>query len=448
MTTNTFLTNDEITFETLVILKNELAFGNRCLRKFDGSFGVDGAKIGDTIRVRVPPRYTTTTGSAPAAQNVTETNKVLALQTQRNIFLSYTTKDLALAMDNFAENIIKPQMEQLASDIDSDGTLAVVSGYQAANVNNYGGQYGGQLPGFQGLATPGTISGTLGPKAWTGVDLGSGSSTPNTAMQPFFDAKVRLDNQAAPIGERYAVLSPAAHAATAVNLATLFNPQMAISDQYEKGIIGMLAGAKFYVSQSTQLFTSGAWTNNANCNVAINPVANGTGNTQITVGFGGTTGNVVANGDQFVIVGVHEVNPLTRQSTGKQQIFTVTTGGTTNATGQVVLSIYPPLQNSGAYQTVDSNVAISVNVTFQGTSATATAVNFMYNKNAIALGVAPLADVSNYGAQCYVASDEDDGLSLRFIKQYQASTDQVSDRVDILYGWSVVRPELGCRIQA
>jgi hypothetical protein len=45
------------------------------------------------------------------------------------------------------------------------------------------------------------------------------------------------------------------------------------------------------------------------------------------------------------------------------------------------------------------------------------------------------------------ANDEEGGLSIRYVEQYNASTDQSIQRFDVLYGWAVVRPELGCLIK-
>src|SRR5579863_7674146 len=99
MVTNTELTIDQITQEALIILKNKLALGNRCLRQFDSSFGVEGAKIGDNLRIRVPVRYQTTTGPAPAQQSFQETYRDVAAQTQRNVLLSFGSAEMALSID-------------------------------------------------------------------------------------------------------------------------------------------------------------------------------------------------------------------------------------------------------------------------------------------------------------------------------------------------------------
>jgi hypothetical protein len=39
-------------------------------------------------------------------------------------------------------------------------------------------------------------------------------------------------------------------------------------------------------------------------------------------------------------------------------------------------------------------------------------------------------------------------VSIRFLKAYSIESDQSPARLDILYGWSAIRPELACRVCA
>jgi P22 coat protein - gene protein 5 len=448
MVTNTELTIDMITEEALIILKNSLGLGNRCLRQYDESFGMEGAKIGDTLRVRVPVRYVSTTGPAPAAQNFTETYKAVAAQTQRNVILNFNSKDLALAIDEFSERVIEPAVVQLSSDIDTDGTTVATSGYTIVNNGYVTANYAGAYAGFMGCVTQGGYTSNGTPVAWTGASIGSGSvggqGTPQgNASAAFFNAQARLTEQAAPTRERYTVISPAAAAAAIPNLYTLFNPTATVSKMFEDGMIsGSFAGAETYQSPSVQSFLSGNWTNSgAATNVATAVVS---GATSVTVQGIGNNANVNA-GDQLVIAGIFSVNPVTRMG-NQLQVFTAVGAAQANATGVVTLNVYPAIANSGAYQTVSALPQVANAVTFLGTSATSTSANFMYEKNAIALVVAPLSEDLD-GAKVSRASSEEDGLSIRFVSQYQASSDIVVKRLDILYGWAVVRPELGCLIK-
>ena len=454
MVTNTELTIDQITEEALIILKNKLAFGNRCLRQFDSSFGDEGAKIGDNLRVRVPVRTQTTTGPAPSQTAFVETYKPVAAQTQRNVLLSFSSKELALAIDEFSERVIEPQIVQLASDMDTDGTLVATSGYTITNSGYVTANYAGQYAGFSGLVTPGPYTNGV-PSAWTGAAIGSaaigvaGAPPQANASLPFAYAKAVLDNQAAPKEDRYTIISPDASASLVPNLFNLFNPSSTISEMFEEGMLNggnKFLGAQVIESPSVQNFTSGTWKSNVGATVYV---ASNAGDTTLAIGNVGNNA-IVVSGDQFVVSGVYTVNPLTRQSSGKLQVFTAVGLATANAsgtnTGNVVVSVYPPIQNSGAYQTVSALPGLGSAVTFMGTSNTLTQTLFSYQKNAIAMVVAPLAEDLD-GAKVSRRTSEEDNLSIRFVSQYQSLTDQVVKRLDILYGWAVVRPELGCLIK-
>lgn len=443
MVTNTYQTIDMVVPRVLIALKNNLGLGNRCLRKFDDYFGVEGAKIGDTLRFKLPAKFQSTTGPAPTAQNYTQNEIPIAAQTQRNIALSFTTKDLSLSMENLVESIVDPATKQLASDIDSDGMNMIAGGYSVANASS-NGQFGGSFPGGYQLATPGAISSTTGPAAWTGVPLGSGATSQQTAMQPFFNAKMVLDQQAVPMNDRYVAYSPAASAYTTPQLiANIQFPDNTIGNQYREGYVKHMAGADFYEVQTVAAFTAGGWTQSTTLQVNVTSTS---GDTTLSIKGAGSTDTFVG-GDQFVVAGVNSVNPLTRKTTGMLQVFSILSP-VTAVGGAATWSVYPALINSGQFQTISALPAANSRITMMGTTGATTDSNFMWQKDGIAFVNAPLQDVSSYGAECYMATNAEDGLSLRYVKQYQSSTDTVNDRLDILYGWAVIRPQFIVRIQS
>jgi P22 coat protein - gene protein 5 len=445
MVTNTLLTIDDITYEALRVLKGSLAIGNRCIREFDNSFGVEGAKIGNQLRIRIPARVTSTVGPALAAQNSTETYVSLPAQTQRQISFSYLSSDLSLSLDNFSARFIKPAMVKMASDVDQDGVSAATQGWSVANSTTFGGQYGGNFPGFASLATPGGIAFGGSPVAWAGNVLGSTANTVASASQPFMDAASRLTEQDAPQDDmRYCVLSPAAKAVTVPQLFVNFNPQAQISEMFQKGVFGELGGLTFFESINIPTFTSGTWSNaGAGANVKT---ASSNGDTSIVLQNVGNSA-VIVQGDQFTISGVQALSPVNYSPTGFLQVFTVLTAVNANATGVVTVSVFPALQPNGQYAVVSAGAAQGANVKFMGTSNTTTQTNFAYHREGIALAVAPLAE-NLPGAEVSTVRAPDDGLGIRYVEQYQALTDQTARRFDILYGWAVVRPTLGCLIRS
>lgn len=439
MTTNSFQVIDMVTREALEVLKNKLGLGNRVNRQYDKSFGEEGAKTGDTLRIRIPPRYTVGTGPAPTLQNFTQNQVPVAAQQQLNVALEITSKDMSLSLDSLSEQLIAPAMSQLATSIDLLGSNAVI------NSTISSGTYAGSYSGFHNLVTVGPVSNTTGPATWVGNSVGQTATTSTAALTPFLQAQARLTNQAAPQNDRFVVLSPNATAYTVAALAGAFNPQADVSEQYREGLITVAAGAMWHTSPNVPTFTAGNWTQSGTCEVATTSVD---GATTIAVkGFGAT--DTFNAGDQFVIAGVFEVNPLTRQSTGQLQVFTILSPATASG-GLATLSVSPTINSPTApqYQTVNSLPAANAAITMMGTAGASTAVNVMYQKDAVVLVSAPLADVAEDGAFCVRVDDDEDGISLRYIRQYQASIGQTISAVDTLVGWAIPRPELGTRVVA
>ena len=63
---NVNLTIDDITRESLRVLHQKLNFCGNIVRDYDDSFAQSGAKIGNTLRVRLPYQYTSGTGATMA----------------------------------------------------------------------------------------------------------------------------------------------------------------------------------------------------------------------------------------------------------------------------------------------------------------------------------------------------------------------------------------------
>lgn len=405
---NTLLTNSAITNEGLRVLRNQFTFVSRCLQTVDDLFGKVGYKNGSTVQVRIPPRYVSGIGSAIVLNNSIESETAITLQ-QRNIGISFTTADLTLSIDLFSERFIRPAMAQLAADVDLDGYKTV---FQA-----------------QSLATPGSYSNGV-PAQWTGADVGT--------LRPYLDAVARLTEQATPIDDmRYCAVTPSASAAIVDTLKSLFQDATQIADQYKRGLMGLAAGLEWVVTQSLPSFTSGTRTGSITYTAA--------GSSGSTFVMAMTTGETVTVGDQFVIANVNSINPLTRQSTGKLQIFTVQAAATA-ASGAITITATPSVNVTAPDQTVSAAPADGATVTFMGAASTTTDVNFVWHRDAVMVAFCDLTD-DLPGAEAYTARDPESKLAIRFVRQYLSTPDQVQNRFDILYGFKMVRPPLAARVQ-
>lgn len=398
MATNTFKTlNDgDITREALRILKNSNGVLKKVNRQYDDSFAQTGAKNGGTLNIRLPNRYSVTTGrtATTGGDNTTELSTALVVATQKHVSMGFFSSELSLSLDDFSSRYLKPAMSVLASTISQDVCVAMQSGFV-----NY-------------VGTPGT--------------------TPSSFLT-FAQAGERLDWQTAPRdGNRAAILSPTAMAATADAQKGLFAPAGRIGDQYEEGMLERMTGFDFLMDQSIQTLTAGA-RNTSYTTHGTTPLVSGTATMAVITGA-----NAMVAGDQFTVAGVYEVNPDTKQSTGILKVFTV---GAAYAGGAGNVTLSQTIYTSGPYQNVSAAIPTTTALTFIGTASTAYPRNLAFHRDSTILATADLELPKGVDMASRASMD---GLSLRFVRQYDATTDNFLARFDILYGVKVARPEWGC----
>lgn len=407
---NSFKVSDLIARAALRVLRNNFTLASRSLNNVASTFGVTGFKSGDTIRIKVPPRYISATGAAIQKNDTTENTVSLTL-VQRNIGLGVLSKDATLSIEGL-EQFVAPVMAQMAADIDKDGYALY---YKAEN-----------------LVTPGAY--TAGnPAQWSGADIAT--------LRPFLDAKARLMEKSAPAdGNFFAAVTPAASAGLVDGLKSLFQAADEIADQYKRGLMGMAAGFTFVESQSLPTHVNGTRTQ------AANPAIDGnqTGSSILLKSLGNAV--TINRGDQFTIAGVFSINPLTRTATNKLQVFTVQTTVTSTALGAATVDVVPAINVTAPNQTVSAQAGNNAVVTWMGANGVATDVNLAWHKDSMMVAFFDL-DSDLPGAEAGKARDPETGLTVRVAKQYNAETDEVVFRADTLYGWQMVRGSLACRVQ-
>lgn len=409
--TNTLLPSSLITKAALKALKNNSVMLNWTARDVESLFKNKGFKTGDTIQVKLPARYTSGTGPAIVKNNSVTTSVPLTL-IQKNVGMGFTSKDLTLSIADFASEILNPAVAQLANDFEAEAFKLY---YQAGQ-----------------LVTPGAYTSGR-PAAYTGADVGT--------LQPFLWAGARLTEAAAPVdGKRYVAVSPACQANLVDGLKSLFQSTEEIAKQYEQGVMGLAAGFTFKVSQNVLPHTAGTRTNSAGAAV---DGASQTGTSLLLKSVGASV--TINRGDTFTITGVYAVNPLTRNTTGKLQVFSVQNTVTSSAGGAVTVSILPAISVSTNAETVNALAADSAAVTWTATSSTVSDANLAWHKDAIVHAFVDLED-NLPGAVVSVARDPDTGMAIRLTEQYNVETDESVKRLDILFGWAIVRPTHVVRI--
>ena len=397
---NSLLTIDMITRKALEILENNLVITRTVNRQYDDSFAVEGAKIGSTLRIRLPDRALVTDGAALQVQDDNEQFTTLTVSSQKHIGVNFTSAELTMQLDDFAERVLKPRISQLASSIDAD----VANSYKSI---------------FQSVGTPGT--------------------TPATSLV-LLQAQQKLNESAAVMSPRYATVNPAANAGLVEGLKGLFNPVNTISRQFKNGLMGegVLGLEEINMSQSIKQHTTGSRTGAHTVTTTVSTQG------QATINITGTGSQTIAAGDVFTIANVHAVNPQTRESTGSLQQFVVTEANTASGGAYTAVKIAPAIYtSSNALATVDSFPVATAAVTFLGSASTQYPQNLVYHKDAISFATADLLlpqGVDMASRQVH------NGISMRVVRQYDINNDRLPCRIDVLYGFSTIRPPMAVRM--
>jgi hypothetical protein len=416
---NNLLTISKITNEALMVLENELTFTSEVDRNYDDQFAVVGGKIGNTVNVRRPGRFIGTTGPALNVEDFNETSVPVTLSTQFHVDTQFTTQDLALSLDMFSDRVLKPAVAAIANKIDRDGL--VMATQNTAN-----------------------IVGTAG--------------TPPTGLITYLTAGAYLDAEGAPRdGRRACIIEPFTSATIVDSLKGLFVPQEAIGEQYRKGLMGRdSAGMNWKMDQNvvSQTFGSNSTT------TVTGSVATTTATGFLTTGWASSsnisitaanTGNLVLNvGDTFTIAGVFAVNPQNRQAYGSNKLrnFVVKAAATIASGSSATVTVSPAVITAGQFQNVSiPSTSATAAITQFNSTGTVSPQNIIMHRNAFTLAVADLElpEGVHFAGR---ASDKEIGLSMRVVRQYTINNDSIPTRLDVLYGWSPLYPELACRVAA
>ena len=390
---NTILTPTAVTREALRVLHQKLNFIGNINRSYDDSFAKSGAKIGDSLKIRLPNEYTVRTGATLSAQDTTETSTTLQVATQKGVDLNFTSADLTMSLDDFSARILEPAMSVLAANMEADAMSMFLDVYN--NVNNIG-------------------------SAITFAKLMGGRKVLNDNLAP-------IDNN------RSALLNTQDNVDLIDALKGLFQDSAAISKQYKEGMMGRTGGFDFY--ENTLIPTQATGT----CAAATGYTISGAGQTGSSLAIA-TGANTLKKGDVITLPGVNRVHPETKADTGSLQQFVVTAdyaGGAGN------LSISPAITTSGGRQNVTASPTNGGAVAKIGGASAVYKPSIVFHKDAFAFATADLVLPSGVD---FAARETMDGLSMRTVRQYDINNDKFPTRLDVLYGYKTIRPQLACRL--
>ena len=389
---NALLTPTAVTRKALAVLHQKLNFIGSINRQYDDSFAKTGAKIGDSLKIRLPNEYLVTDGATLVTQDTAEASTTLTVSNQKHVGMNFTSAELTLSLDDFSERIIEPAMAVLSARMEADALTMALDVYNT--VNNIGG--------------------------------------PITLNKALLARKLLVDNLA-PGDKRALILNTQDNVDLVDGLKGLFQDSTEIAKQYREGKVGRTAGFGD-IYENTLLATQATGTAAAATGYTING-AGQTGN-GIVVATGATT---FKRGD-VITLGNNRVHPETKADTGVLQQYVVTAD---YVGGAGTLMISPSIVVAGARQNAASSPANGAAIAKIGGASAIYKPSLAFHKDAFTFATADL--IMPEGVD-WSAREVFDGISMRVVRQYAINSDTLPCRIDVLYGFKTLRAQLAARI--
>jgi hypothetical protein len=406
---NDFITPGHIAPEALRHLENELVLGNLVHTDYSKEFN----KKGDTISIRRPTQFLGQENNLDVTsyrEDIEQATIPLKLDQTLSIPVELSALDKTLSFDRFSEDIIKPAMIRMKDRIE----LAIAAQYY--KFYHFAGTPGTIPATFKALGTPGSI----------------------------------MTDGAIPMSDRVAVHGVDASLELADGLKGVFVQEKAKS-AFEEARIGRYAGFDNYTSVHAPTHTVGVATGTPLVNGASQGVTYAASKETwsqdlVTDGWTNSTTGILRAGDVITIAGVNAVNPVSKESTGRLQTFTVLANANSGAsTGPATLSISPPIITSGPYQTVTAAPADNAAITVKtGTGGTGYKQSLLFHPKAIALVSRKLDIASSAGVK--TASRTGNKVTVSVTEFVNGNTLAHTMRFDMLYAAAVIDPRLGARL--
>lgn len=402
---SSYLTATEITREALTILHAKLRFISGINRQYDDRFANEGAsvsgKIGPTLQIRLPNKFTVRSGITMSVQDVAEEKVDLTVSTVKGVDMEFGSVDLALKLQDFSERFIQPAISVLASNIEAD----VLS-------NVYKDVY--------------NLAGTAG--------------TVPSSLSTYLAAKRKLNEFLAPDdSKRTMMINSEAEAATVDNLKGLFQDASSVAKQYKEGVMGRTVGFEWVSSDLIPTHTNGTQSGTF--------TVNGASQSGASLNVNGMGANkTLKAGTVLSIADVYAVHPETHSAYTSLQQFVVTADVTATSGGTATLALSPSIvAASGAYTTVNSLPLTGAVITPVGSASTGYAQNLAFHKNAFTFVT---ADLELPKGVDFAARKMMDGISLSIVRDFSITGRTFPCRIDVLYGYKTIRPQLACRLTA
>ena len=350
-------------------------------RSYENLAAQKGAAINVPIPSAIAVNDVAPANYAPTTQDSVPTSAVITLDQWKEAPFYLTDKDILQAMDGIIPMQASEAVKSLANTIDSY-ILGLYKG-----VWSYGGTAG---------TTP----------------FGDGKTT------DINQARKRLNQQLAPLGDRYFLFDPETEAAAAAVPAFQAIYASGDSTAIQTGAVQNKLGFGWFMDQNVPTHTAGTITTGVIAKAA----------TAQAVGLSTIVGTTAASTGAVALV-VGDIISIA----GSTQTYTVTEAVTqASAATDFSVKISPPLVNALA-----GSEAITVKASH--------VVNLAFHRDFAAFATRPLEQTgTGFGNHIMSEVDPVSGLSLRL--EITREHKRVRFSYDVLYGAAIVRPQLATRL--
>ena len=400
---NVNLTIDQVTPKPLALFHDEVTFLAMTDRQYDSQFAVGGAKIGLSLRVRLPAQPTAGFGKTATTQDHQEQFKEIAFDISKDQIHSqfeFGSAEQALELDDFSERVMKPAAAIIATKAEQKEIANCIR--EVDNMVLSGGGTGGAL---------------------TGLDV--------------LIANTYMTEQTCPTDGRKLLVNPIDEALYINENRNQFNMQKEIGNQYVKGYVGMANGDMW--ARSNHIPTIRIGEAIAGTLGASTPEG---GNTLTLAGLGAS--QVIAAGTIITVAGVETVQVETKINLGRLKQFSVLNEVTADGSGNAVVEIHEVFTSaSGGKENVTALPTSSAAFTIAGEADTTYRQQIVFVEKAFACVSADL-ELPTGGA--VGKRSIMDGISMRINIGHDTAGDNSINRIDTLITSKTLRPEYAAKI--
>lgn len=412
---NSILTPSVIANEGLMLLENSLVAGAKVHTDYSSEFAMKG----ETISIDRPVSFYGQSDNLDVSsynEDIIEGKETITMDKTETVKFKVTAKEKTLSLDKIAERIIAPAVAVLRDRIESEIAETYSSFYH-----------------FSG--TPGTVPSTYKSLGLPGAMMTDGG---------------------VPQDDRFALHGTDAALELADGLKSVF-VQDKVKTALERNTIGRYANFENYEWVHAPTHTVGALggtplVNGGSQGVTYLASKDAKSSSLVTDGWSNSVTGVLKKGDVITIDGVFAVNPMSKQSTGRLQTFTVLADADSDGSGNATLTISPAIipadatiANGKAYATVNTAPADDAAITVKtGAAGASHKQSMLLHPKAVALVTRPL-DIES-GAGVKTSTKSGNQVTITCTEWVDGNTLDHNFRFDMLFAVKAIDERLGARL--